>query len=69
MLFTSMNFMYRCYCRSAVVKRFPRISVVAAAFVKYSDINNVTIRLCLCLHLLLHDFRWNFISFVFYAQK
>lgn len=30
MLFTSMNFMYRCYCRSAVVKRFPRISVVAA---------------------------------------
>lgn len=71
MLFTSMNFMYRCYCRLAVAKRFPRISVVAARMWNTATLTMWQfVCVCLsCLHLLLHDFRWNFISFGFYAQK
>lgn len=56
MLFASMNFMYRCYCRSAVVKRFPRISVVAARMWNTATLTMwqfvCVCRVCICCYMI-----------------
>lgn len=66
MLFTSMNFMYRCYCRLSVVKRFPQISVVAMK-VKYTEIekkcssyNNVTKSVWVCWYMIFSGISYHF---------